>query len=756
MKETKKYRTQKIPLKSLLINGQNYELLYDAISRTHKATIYVYQFLRAFILKEYSDTGEIMIINDAIVSMAYRTIFTDSNRGPKLKASNEIIFNKFKSFYNDEFKDLIGSEKINGKYLSEIVMYSCTDIVKNIENNIKINFSKYFRTYVNQCTKEIISDELSKLGNPDSANTGLAKSSKRNLSNPDSANTGLAKSSKRNQGNDLKDTIRAEREKELYSNLSQMKQDLLNGTSLCTEDRFNKWAEENKVKILPTQFKESIEHDIQIEPFKYLKFMLEMNKTLEVNKLKTFQFFPLRTNIVPKYIQLDTKSLVEIFIRKDKNQYLDKLTSFKDQIWNMVFQMDNSIFKQKWFTFDYCISTDGYCASIRFINNKYIADNNKKKAKLKQGKLDAKKIYDNLTEEEVEQIKKQKEDAVKNKKSESILKQKGKFKKLGKEEKELVMQEKKEFQYINKLKGEVLEKVKKSKKIYVDPGRRSILYMMDDDNVVFNYTNRQHLKETKRLKYSRLIENYKSKNKITEEEDKLTKYNSKTCDYEKFKEYIKVKSEMNRKLFKIYEDEYFRKLKWFTYINKKRSEDNLLNEIEYKYGKDITIIIGDCCENNKGIKYISTPNKSIKRKLKERFPVYLIDEFRTSVLNHLTEERQENLYLKDLTGRKRKIHSVLMYKTESGRLGCINRDRNAVLNIKKLVNHYMETGKRIENYSREKVSKRKVSKKKKVSKKSKKIQPSKDREMNSRPINSNKDRIKRVHLELNKKTEFEM
>lgn len=685
-----KYRTLKIPLKKILKINQNYAEMYDVINRTHKATIYVYQFLRAFILKQYDDTGEILLINDSVVSMAYRTIFTDSKRGPKLKTSNEIIFNRFKTFYNNEFKSLINSDSISGKYLSEIVMYSCTDIVKNIENNIMLNFIKYFQMYVNQCTKNIIKKELDK----------------------------------------LKGDKKAEKEKELKKDLYEIKQNLLNNKPICVKNIFRKWADVNKSKILPTQFKTSIEHDIQIDPFKYLKYMLEMNRWLEKNKLKSFQFFPLRTNIIPKYIQIDTKSLVEIFIRKNKKQYLDKLTSFKDEIWGKYFKMDNSIFRQKGYTFDYCISTDGYCASIRFLKNTYAKENNKKKEKLKQGKLLAKRSYENLNEEEIEELKKVKEEKIKNKKSQNMLERKEKFKKMNKEDKDKIISESKEFKYIDKLKGDELEKVKRSKKIYVDPGMRSIFYMMDDENKVFDYTNKQRVKETKRLKYNRLIENYKKKNKISEEEDKLMKHNSKTCDYKKFKEYIKAKSEINNKLFVAYENEYFRKLKWFTFINTKRSEDNLLNKIEEKYGKEITIIIGDCCENNKNIKFMSTPNKSLKRKLKEKYPVYLIDEFRTSVLNHLTGERQENLYLADKKGTKRKIHSILTYKTETGRLGCINRDRNAVLNIKKLAKHYLETGKRLEKYQR-------GTPKKECRKR---IQPLKDREMNSSPINS----VKRI------------
>ena len=49
------------------------------------------------------------------------------------------------------------------------------------------------------------------------------------------------------------------------------------------------------------------------------------------------------------------------------------------------------------------------------------------------------------------------------------------------------------------------------------------------------------MKETKRLKYQRLIKNYKDKLRISEIENTLSIYNSKTCDIKKFTEYISEK-----------------------------------------------------------------------------------------------------------------------------------------------------------------------------------------------------------------------
>ena len=66
--------------------------------------------------------------------------------------------------------------------------------------------------------------------------------------------------------------------------------------------------------------------------------------------------------------------------------------------------------------------------------------------------------------------------------------------------------------------------------------------------------------------------------------------------------------------------------------------------------------------------------------------LYNLDEFRTSKLNYKTEEVCENLYLPDLKGKSRKLHSVLTYKMENGQIGYINRDENVVNNIIKILN----------------------------------------------------------------------
>lgn len=90
---------------------------------------------------------------------------------------------------------------------------------------------------------------------------------------------------------------------------------------------------------------------------------------LEKSDTKLFQFFPLRNDIVPKYISVDTKTIIELFVDKDKNAYLKDIKRTQKDLWDKYFNLDNKISKIKNHTFDYRILTDCYGVSIQFIHN---------------------------------------------------------------------------------------------------------------------------------------------------------------------------------------------------------------------------------------------------------------------------------------------------------------------------------------------------------------------------------------------------
>ncbi len=112
-----------------------------------------------------------------------------------------------------------------------------------------------------------------------------------------------------------------------------------------------------------------------------------MCKELEKREIKMFQFFPLRTNIIPKYIPIDTTSIIELFITEHKNDYLTDVENCKDEIWNKYFKLDDKIFKQKNYTFDYKISTDCIGVSIQLLHNSFVESEKSKKRNKKNVKI---------------------------------------------------------------------------------------------------------------------------------------------------------------------------------------------------------------------------------------------------------------------------------------------------------------------------------------------------------------------------------
>ena len=64
--------------------------------------------------------------------------------------------------------------------------------------------------------------------------------------------------------------------------------------------------------------------------------------------------------------------------------------------------------------------------------------------------------------------------------------------------------------------------------------------------------------------------------------------------------------------------------------------------------------------------FISTPNIRLKRMLRQHFCVLHLDEFRTSCINFHTDEYSiGNLSYNDKVGKQRRLHSVLVYKTQN-------------------------------------------------------------------------------------------
>jgi hypothetical protein len=307
-----KYRTIKCSFKQIIKNKEDGAKIFDAVIRTHKIVTHTYQFLRLFILYNYKKKNDILEINEDTIKMAFKTLMK-SSAGPKAKGNNLLLLNKFNDFLS-KYEKLNFNEKINGKNLSSILDYMATDMLTNIENNIKLNFISYIKRFVNSSFRKINNEIL------DNATKGT------------------------------KTKLRKELNKDLYD----IKQDLINNTMLSNQ-KYHIWINLHRNNIIPNNIINSLDYDITNYPQKYIKPMIYMCLEIEKIGTKSFQFFPLRNNISPKYIPLDNKSIVELFIDEDKNTYLNVIEGYKDLLWTKYFNMNDNAFRQKNYSFDYRI-----------------------------------------------------------------------------------------------------------------------------------------------------------------------------------------------------------------------------------------------------------------------------------------------------------------------------------------------------------------------------------------------------------------
>ena len=693
-------KTIKVPLSKIKNKNIDYSLLFDAIKRSNKLIFEGYHFLRLFILDyyEYPKNNSFLNINNEFIMMSFKALSKKST-GPRPGGTNMEIYSEMCNFFDKTFVKLLPTFKKKQEYNSEDYKISATNLsyilheaskgmIIAIENNIRLNFFKYLNQFVN---------ESFKYGSSKSYNFRLE--------------------------------------------LRKVKDDLINNT-LESDQKYHQWIKEIKTKILPIDYIKNYEHDINIAPLKYLRYMINMNKILETNKTaKMYQFFPLRKEIKLKYVTINTSALIDIFIKERKNDFFKHVRELQNSLWDTYFNIDKfhskrGKLKLKNHSFNYQIQTDGFATSLNFIRNDEIEKMNIKKDRKKNALAKTKNENKGKSDDDIMKSKEDKknikvkicsDNKLKNdqKKKENKLK----FKKLSKNEQEKIkldLRMKNEIVHLEDVikietyKKHLTEQLNNNKMVYIDPGMRSPLYMLGNcecndvckcktpREAFFNYTNRSRINATKRLKYNRLINNYNNKHKIqnktlTEINAELTTYNSKTVNIKKFMEYIKEKFKILPDIDKEYDETYVRKLNWFSYLNKRRHEDQLINKIKDKYGKDITIVIGDW-GNKGGIKHMSTPGIGLKRKLKEHFEIYLMDEYKTSQLNYLTEEKNINLKLKikgnDGKVRERLSHAILTYQMGNNRIGCINRDKNSALNHKKIATSIIRTGERPKKFKR--------------------------------------------------------
>jgi len=469
---------------------------------------------------------------------------------------------------------------------------------------------------------------------------------------------------------------RTEKIRTLEKELRKIKNDLLNvdivansktntTPTYTSQPYYHKWITAQKKHILPAKEKEkfqkqSIYYDLKCSPMDYFPCMITMMKHVEDDKETISNVFPLRSSVSPGYIRMDTTTLVHLLLREEhgkKNEYTNKGNTKKheDKIWQFFFRTEKKMFIKSGYAFHHMISTDGVGVSILFLRNDLIG-----------------KRLPNTKKNGMCEL------------------------------------------YIDDLKNNEYFALQNKKIVAIDPGKEDLIYCVDSaskDANVFRYSQNQRRKETKMKKYNNIILAMKSQKidgkTITEYETELSKFNKKTLDITKFKEYIQAKNRINHIVFGFYAKHLFRKLKFGRHINTKRNEEKMLSNFKKIYGNpdEVVVCIGDW-EQRKQMKYNEpTLGKGIRTLFrKNNYKVFLVDEFRTSCKCSKCEggvcekfmvrknprpkpkqnpqkQKEKKAETKIIYDEMRLVHGLLRCKSGCGEW---NRDRNGSSNIYKI------------------------------------------------------------------------
>lgn len=436
--------------------------------------------------------------------------------------------------------------------------------------------------------------------------------------------------------------------KELNAEIRNLKSDLINNRIIDSKIEYHNWINENKKFLYPEKITKSVAYDVKKHPQKYLVYSFYINSKIEELGKKSFQVIPQRNNIVPKNIILNTSGITDYIGSKypelfdyGKGEMLHHCKKHQKHVWSKILKLEKkSIFNHKDYVFYNQITTDGFSCSLLFILKKYKDKKFGDKIPKNNDDKDIIRKIDTLTKREC-----------------------------------------------NKYLSDDY------KLISVDPGKIRPLSMIDEHNNFYKYTACRRRVETYTKRCDQIINSEKIKNKIIDEETKLSQFNSKTLKLEDYKNYIIKKNKFNDNVKSFYNNILFRKLNFRRFTRTKQSEEVLLNEIENKFlsndNKKLLLLYGDYSRTSQMKGTIPTPNIGFKKLLLKRFEILEVNEYNTSKLYNMRNSTgsSNNSFeeLKNVSVRKNNhtkyLHEILTLKEETERCIFVNRDVNACKNI---------------------------------------------------------------------------
>jgi len=606
--EEQVYRIIKCPLKCVLKKHDLLQPIIDkAVFDINDIVVLSYQFIRLYLLDKYNTNVDLPTINKQFVLDVMKTVSSaDTKSGQKTNPDN--IKNAtgkadIKRFYDTDFSQLV-SMKPSYTNKTYILVTTANEMITCITTNISTHFTDHLFRYIHCLFKQARLIEIKT----------------------------------------IKDK---EKRKELYKVLNQdirdLKSDLINDKIKLSKPEYHDWIRAIRPFLFPAKITKSVAYDVKVNPEKYIKHSFFINKKIEEMGRRPYQVIPMRNNIVPKHIVLNTGAMVDLIDDKkqlifnyNKSEMILHTKKHQSHIWSKILKLEKKhIFKQKDYVFYNQIITDGFSCSLLFILKKY-------KNKVYGERLPTMNMETEFTK----------------------------------------------LEDLTKAQCDGYLQTDKYKLVSLDPGKIRPITMIDENNKFFKYTACRRRFETYTKRSNAIILQEKQKNGIIQKETELSNYKSNTFSTTDFKQFITKKTEINNELKAFYRQKLFRKLAFRRFVRTKQSEIKLLNEIENAYltkeeikqGKKLVILHGDYSRTTQMKGCIPTPNIGIKKLLMSRFEIIDVNEYNTSKLYNKTLKEMENVVVKRKK-HKKSLHEILTPKEEAKNRIFVNRDVNACKNI---------------------------------------------------------------------------
>lgn len=687
------YKTNKTSLKSIVKDKKYINVIEDTVINVNKIIMHTYNVLKLYYLYCYENNLILPSMDKKFVNAIMKLVCEPPTSGVKQfniltsESKNDENYDQLYDYYMDNYRP-IQNDNLTYTRLNTCLDYASIEIITNFSNHIIQHWYDLFNSYINIICKKHLCEKL------------------------------IAKSSKDSKSKKIEiDKYRRR--------LSKFKKDLYDWKNKC-DNVYEKILKKKIRRDLLNVFNKDTPIGTQIKsnPLKYLPMFIKMS--IEVENMrdngylhaKSINCFPLRRSIIPKYITFDTITILRVLgyehnINVSFYEAGGNTIKYRDEIWNTFFKL----YSHK-------------------VNHKYVSTKRTKKNKKgrKISKTRKKRLCNDRKRREFEDKKyifhhQICTDGI----GCSILLIR---KDLYKPDERMMIRvppkplNYKEEQYLDELTDTEKNKYTNHVIAGIDPGKRDLIHATTGETkfingkrktVQFRYTQGQRTVETKSRKYNKILGSYmryssvktdgsvnlfckkngymKQYSTIKETENLLCYHDSKSCIYERTYDYIHMKNIINRKLFKFYSTPIFRKLKWYGYINRQRSESKMINAFKKKIGgPEKTLICFGDWEQRKHMRYKEPTKGKGFRKLfrKAGYSLYLIDEYNTSKKYISTGTDMKKFRIRknpkyDRSNPKSKptklCHGLLRCKCElnanSDKYVLMNRDLNGSLNIRK-------------------------------------------------------------------------